>query len=458
MVRLSCRPSPKWPSSPGARLTLPGSETWPSQKPQDPSGGAAFAAVQAGTQRLGFFTTLLADPRSGQNPAQRLLAEINAVGQWETNQVQTFVIGASWNPFSRESAKALRRASSAFERAGLVDATEAIPTEAKATLRSEPGQTGAMADSLFAGPLGFPSNSRITISRACAHYPVTCDVELDPDKVSTALDIRAEDRRQKAAETALLIRKVEYWAVGSAGLGLVVVFIWRTVGKRARLPSPLPNRLPARIVPKESTSQLRPVIFAQPRDNPGEPERPVAPRMPRPVLRLQSSVTQPPEPPRQGPETESTPQTQITRPSQLPTREEPIDRTETPARQESPGPAQGEDISLRQGVISELSGWLKQKLLRKLVTDRAQLMEAQQLATRMATTLDSRLSRIEAQIQQQNQAYVRRIDELNRELAAAREENRELIRERIAQVRAEMEAARARVLAEANLDTGSFRL
>ena len=51
-----------------------------------------------------------------------------------------------------------------------------------------------------------------------------------------------------------------------------------------------------------------------------------------------------------------------------------------------------------------------------------------------------------------------RIEELNKELAAAREENRELIRERIAQVRAEMEAARSRVLAEANLDSTSFRL
>jgi hypothetical protein len=85
-------------------------------------------------------------------------------------------------------------------------------------------------------------------------------------------------------------------------------------------------------------------------------------------------------------------------------------------------------------------------------------MEAHQIAARMANTLDDRLSRIEAQIQQQNQAYVRRIEELNNELAAAREENRELIRERIAQVKAEMEAARARMLAEADMDSTSFRL
>jgi DNA anti-recombination protein RmuC len=116
------------------------------------------------------------------------------------------------------------------------------------------------------------------------------------------------------------------------------------------------------------------------------------------------------------------------------------------------------DPQVREGVIKELSGWLKQRLVGKLVSDRAQLMQAQQLATQMASTLDNRLSKIEAQIQQQNQAYIRRIEELNRELAAARDENRELIRERIAQVKAEMEAARAKVLAEADLDTTKLRL
>ena len=123
-----------------------------------------------------------------------------------------------------------------------------------------------------------------------------------------------------------------------------------------------------------------------------------------------------------------------------------------------PPVVEARDDSTREGVIKELAGWLKHKLVRRLVVDRAQLMHAQQVATHMATTLDNRLARIEAQIQQQNQAYAYRIEELNRELAVAREENRELIRERIAQVKLEMEAARARVLAEADLDNTSLRL
>ena len=54
----------------------------------------------------------------------------------------------------------------------------------------------------------------------------------------------------------------------------------------------------------------------------------------------------------------------------------------------------------------------------------------------------------EAQIQQQNQAYERRIEELNRQLLVAKEENRELIRIRIAQIKMEMEQARVRLLAQ----------
>jgi hypothetical protein len=95
---------------------------------------------------------------------------------------------------------------------------------------------------------------------------------------------------------------------------------------------------------------------------------------------------------------------------------------------------------------------LKQKLLRKLITDRAELLEAQHAATAKALSVEERLARVERQIQQQNEGYQQRIEALTHELLAAKEENRELIRAQIRQVKAEMEAARARLLAQANDD------
>ncbi len=110
--------------------------------------------------------------------------------------------------------------------------------------------------------------------------------------------------------------------------------------------------------------------------------------------------------------------------------------------------AQGRQ-EIHAGVISHLSEWLKQKLVRKLVADRNQLMETQHTATLKALAVEERLAKIEIQISLQNEGYQQRIEDLTRELIAAKEENRELIRSQIRQVKAEMEAARARMLAQA---------
>jgi hypothetical protein len=99
---------------------------------------------------------------------------------------------------------------------------------------------------------------------------------------------------------------------------------------------------------------------------------------------------------------------------------------------------------LRAGLVLQLSRWLKQKLVRKLIEDRKDLIESQQAATLRVLAVDQRLDRLESQIQEQNLAYQRRIEELSRELLVAREENRELIRAQIVKVKAEMEAARKR--------------
>jgi hypothetical protein len=435
------------------------SESWAASGQPQASGGAAFAAVDAGTQRLGFFTALMPDPSSAEDAAQRLVREMNSVGRWETNQVQSFVIAASSDPVPGKSSSALRNASSAFEQAGLVDATESIPSHAKTTLRSAAGMSGSVADYLFAGPLAFPSNPRITVCPASAHYPITCDIELDPDKVTTAMDIRAENRRLQDAQAALLLKRVEYGIGISVSLGLLVLLGRRSLARKQAGKAPLrSNPLPARIADGDSPSPLRPVIFAQAPPKQSQPQRVALPQAPRPVLRLQPSTRATPPPPAKENATELQPPIQNVEVSLAPKRRDPLEVHETHIGDPARGANPGAEASVRHGVIRELSAWLKHKLVRKLVTDRAQLMEAQQIATRMATNLDGRLSRIEAQIQKQNQAYVHRIEELNKELAEAREENRELIRERIAQVKAEMEAAQAKVLAEANLDSTSFRL
>jgi len=104
---------------------------------------------------------------------------------------------------------------------------------------------------------------------------------------------------------------------------------------------------------------------------------------------------------------------------------------------------------IRAGLISFMREWLKQKLFRRLIEDRAALLETKQAATFKALAVDERLSRIEVQLQQQNQAYEQRIEHLIQELRVTKEESRALIRAQIVQIKAEMDAARAKLLAEA---------
>ena len=72
--------------------------------------------------------------------------------------------------------------------------------------------------------------------------------------------------------------------------------------------------------------------------------------------------------------------------------------------------------------------------------DRAQLLRAQEAATLKALAVDERLSRIEQQIQRQN-PRIRNASNSYPGTIVAKEGNRELIRARITQVKAEMEAA-----------------
>jgi len=430
--------------------------TWTEAWPNTGSGhgGVAFAAVEAGTQRLGFFSSLLDDQLSGEENAGQVLVEaMTSVNHWETNQVQTFVFAASAGPDASNPAKLLRRTSASLEQAGLVDATESMAAEANSVAHDLLGRRQQTAYAFFVGPQGFPFEPRVLASARFKNPPLTCELELDRDKVSTDLDIRAENRRERQARAEAARTKLLESAAGVIGLSLLAVLVRRARRrKRARLrsDSALPARTPASVNPRPV---LRPIIHVESPAKPRPQEKTGTRTLPaKPVLRLQKPAR-----------TYSSPETSETEGTQSTPTESPVPSLSSPIMAAAEAPALPEslgtvDPAVRRSVMRELAAWLKQKFVRKLLTDRDQLMQAQNLATRMATTLDTRLARIEAQIQVQNQAYLRRIEELNRELAAAREENRDLIRERIAQVKAEMEAARARVLAEANLKNTPLRL
>lgn len=412
--------------------------------------GLVFAAIQAGTQRLGFFSAYF--QTSSQEPVRKLLGDIKNFQNWETNQVQTFVIAAAPGTFVQNPSRTARHWASAFEEAGLIDATEDIAQPKQ----NETAFLDAAAEQcFFAGPMGFPFQTRMFSVPGFATVPVTCELELDPDRVTAAVQMRAARLHERPTRLGVDQGILWWGAAGVIGLALLIARFARSRARRKSLAS-AGTRLPVRGTSPVAALQARPVIVVNKLPTVGNPETPAPPpglrlkHSPRLALRAApegSSIDPPTPPPELAPP-------ELVRQSGAAAQPVACEPQETlPAK--PPGVV---DPAVREGVVRELATWLKHKFVRKLVQDRGELIEAQQLATRMAATLDTRLARIEAQIQVQNQAYLARIEELNRELAAAREENRELIRERIAQVKAEMEAARARVLAEAHLDNSSLRL
>jgi hypothetical protein len=88
---------------------------------------------------------------------------------------------------------------------------------------------------------------------------------------------------------------------------------------------------------------------------------------------------------------------------------------------------------------------LKDRVLQRLMVQRAGLMDAQQLAAAELAELEARLQKVQAPLQERLRAYESRISDLERELARKGEENRELIRARIQLMRTQMEAVRNRL-------------
>jgi hypothetical protein len=410
-------------------------------------GGVVFAAIDAGSQRLGFFNSLIAGNQRGRKPADRLLGQLDAVRRWETNQVQTFVVAASAGSQAQRPGRIVRASAAAFERAGLVDASEGMPPESASTISAASGRASETADCLFAGPAGFPTDPQITSVPNFTRYPLTCEIELDPQNVSLALDVRAENHRERDARVRATVTRIGSITAGVLAVSIAAGFWLRRRSTRKRAVASVSRAsLPSPSALKPAGSPLRPIIFVDSAAKPRlEPSAGAVQRQ-KPVLRIQTASQRASE---LSASSESNADRSI---------ENQVGGAAAAQSSFTPLNLPTADPAIRRGVVQELTNWLKHKFVRKLVSDREQMLQAQEVATRMASTLDNRLARIEAQIQQQNDAYLRRIDDLNRELAAAREENRELIRERIAQVKAEMEAARVKVLAEASLTNESLRL
>jgi hypothetical protein len=106
--------------------------------------------------------------------------------------------------------------------------------------------------------------------------------------------------------------------------------------------------------------------------------------------------------------------------------------------------AEGKAARAQQAIRSGVMGWMREKIVRTLFHQRAELLDAQQKAEAEMLELEQRLEQLHAPLQERITAYEQRIEELEKDLAAKGEENRELIGARINVARQHLNIERER--------------
>jgi len=425
-------------------------ETWRSHGETALPGGFVFAALQVGNQRVGFFSVQAGAASADQHgPAQRvgaaeaqarcvgqLLQQVVSATNWGANRVQEFVVGATFNTRAAGWAAARDNTLRLLEAADFGDAFLDTPAAQRITAAARAGQPGATADYILIQPAGCAASPRVLSATVCEHYPVTCEVELDPARVASALASRAEALRAREARAATPVQpaavpqlstvnhRLAWFAAALGGIAVLVALIWMLARRTQTLGRQTPALLTAGA---DMPSSYTLVVGTRSATEPASADAPPPPA-PHPIIHIET-------------------------PGATHTQAEALRQRALAAEQR----AERANAVIRAGLIPHLRQWLKLNLVRKLIADRSQLLETQQVAAHKAMAVEERLSRLEQQIQRQNSGYQARIEELTRDLIVAKEENRELIRARIAQVKAEMEAARARLMAqtEAGNDGGA---
>ncbi len=419
------------------------SEPWRGPDRKAGAGGFAFVALRIANQPLGFYSVEL--PAQSNIPAElaadQLSAHAQTVRKWEANKVDamtaSFTLGSDALALKDTRDTMLRAMQDAGFGVAVRESDTALPA----------------GDFLLTEPPGLVAQPKILSNASFDHVAATCDVELEPAKlmaaraaelalaksrpprppvkvVATSTPTNEPVKTQAAAgalaaPTPATVTTARAPAIDSklialivvAGLALAAGVFWMV----ARRPQPVALAAPTgpKLLAESNAPSSYTIIVGSQSTTAGSSLDRLKPPT-HPVVRIEAPLT-------------THTQTEML-------------RRRAEAAEERAHQAQE---AIRTGVISNLSQWLKQKFVRKLVEDRSQMLETQHSATAKALAVEERLTRIEAQIKVQNLGYQQRIDDLTRQLIEAKEENRELIRAQIRQVKAEMDEARERMLAKA---------
>ena len=437
------------------RAYISWSEAWKNDSAPAAPGGFAFAAIRAGGKNAGFFSIQLGDnallDETGRSEAQQsaraestrqLLAQIASLKNWTTNRVQSLTVAGDFNTSRDDTTLTQEKTLSLLQQSGLADAFGDLAPAKRITLPGSNLHPDATSDYIFTRNVSATAAPEIVPVALTEHYPVTCDLDLNappapqppttPAQVAEAPTVKPTEARTNtttnAAPTVPVTptpqtataapspaengnvdrRRVAEIAGIAAGGILLLAIVWQVVRPRSAKP-----KNPALLTMKAGELTGGPAAAM--------PERIVI--APRPSETTGSAADHPPVVHIETPDADHV-------------------RMWQKRAEEAERRAQRATELAKRGLMRHLADWLKGRLVQRLASDRKQLIDTQNAAAQKMQIVDERLAKIENQLRSRYQAYERRITELEKELDEAREENRELIRAKIAQVRAQMEKER----------------
>lgn len=442
-----------------SKASNPGWDTWQADGSALAPGGYATAVIHLDGRNVGVFGVQLSDAavpderarESGAQQAARESATRQLVQQLDalresSNAVEAVVVAGDFNTTPDDPKLSREMTLTRLEHAGLASAFNGLPQNKRITLPGSGNHPDATVDYLFAGDAGRFANVQIVPVTMSFHYPVVADLMFDapkavavaaspapanPAPAKPAVVTAPTEERPRAAEVPANAPEAEpslaaFWQTLVGQIGMQNV--WWLAGLLAG--GLLFTVAGFQLLALTTRRATRPAatgrdIGAVPGSGAGE------------ILIMAPSA-------RTGSATDLAPVVHIQAPMDAQGWQRRAELAERRADQAT-------DV-VKRGVMGELARWLRGGVARRLVSDRAQLLEAQRMAALKMQVVDERLTKVEQHIEQRTREYEKRIDELEIELSEAREENRALIREKIAQVRAEMERERARLREHARAD------
>ena len=437
-----------------AKGYLAWSEPWQNSNasPAAP-GGFAFAAIRLGNKNIGFFSVQFSDGVSSGTEesrsaawqqargesARQLVKQIDSLQDWKDNRLQTFIVAGDFDTTPDDLRLVDEKTLSLLEQAGFDNASAGLPLEKRVTLPGDAWRPAATLDYIFTRDAGLVGPALMTPGALCEHEAVTCEMDLAAPKATPALPPLAASNAPPAppplaaradlppvnptanptnrapapatlanATTPAASPQTRWWLAGFLAAGLALFVLARKLARRSEL-APVPGAAPdlkARTGANRAIPHADPIVVAPPPESP-------------PYVHIEMEGS---------------------RPTQSQTWQARTDAERVPPRM---------TVEVSAGVIANLTRWLKKKAVHRLVSDRAQLLAAQQAAGLALQAVDQRLARVEQQIRQMNREYEQRIDGLLKDLIAAKEDNREMIHAKIALVKAEMEKSRFKALQRA---------